>query len=71
MKTVNTWGFVINLFLWLISLVRICMGKGEVHDYVVVFFTSDFLVYDIYKIIQRHIERKKSAINKADGASAP
>ncbi len=68
MKNLSLLTFVVNCIAWLISLFRICSSRGEVFDYIVVFFTFSILVYDIRKIVTTYIKRKEDRDRTVDGS---
>ena len=60
MKKIGILTFVVNCIAWIVSLFRICTGQAEAFDYIVVFFTSNILVYDIYIIIKNRRKKQET-----------
>ena len=54
METIHILRFILNTILFVVSLVRICMGIGQVQDYIFLVFTAIILLDDIRKMIEWH-----------------
>ena len=71
MKKTGYFAFVLECCVWLSSLIRICVGVGEVFDYFIVLTSSVILVYDIYKMTKPDKTKKeppKEASDTEDGS---
>lgn len=70
MKRISFLTFVVNCIAFLTALFRICTSRGEVFDYIVIFFTFSILVYDIYKIVKAHAKNQARDKNSDEADSA-
>ena len=61
--------FLLNCIFGFISLFRVCTGRGAIYDYIVIFFTTDILVYDISKIV-KSVKKRKEIERSEDGAES-
>lgn len=71
MKKNITIVLVLDCLLGIISFLRICIGKGTVYDYIVLFFTIDLLVLAMYKKNKEQKKQEDAAQNgnsSADGS---
>ena len=69
MKKVDILTFVINGIAWIASTFRICTGRAEAFDYIVVFFSFTILAYDIYKIIKILAEKRDNQKNNQENGT--
>lgn len=60
MKKVSVLEIVIEVIFGHVAVFRICTGKNEVFDYIVVVFTVGILVYDITKLVKSRKAQKES-----------
>ena len=65
MNKVSVFDVVLDCVFCLVSLLRICTGRGEVYDYIVVFVTSVILVCYIYRFIKAHKKHQNTDDNNA------
>ena len=71
MKKTGCFAFVLECSVWLSSLIRICVGVGEVFDYFIVLTSSVLLVCDIYIMTKPDKIKKeppKEASDTEDGS---
>ena len=68
-KKLDLLTFVINGIAWIVSTFRICTGRAEAFDYIVVFFSFSILAYDIYKIIKILAEKRDNQKNNQENGT--
>ena len=66
MKKPGYFSFVLECCVWLVSLIRICVGVGEVFDYFIVLTSSVILAYDIYKMTKSDETKKEPPKEASD-----
>jgi len=59
MKPLHVLRLILSTIIFVVSLVRICMGIGQVQDYIFLVFTAIMLPDDIRKMIEWHKKGKK------------
>lgn len=59
MKPIHILRFILSTIMFVVSLVRICMGIGQVQDYIFLVITAIELLDDISKMIEWHKKGKK------------
>ena len=61
MRTIDYLNFVLDCIVGGVCLFRVCTGRGEGYDYIVLFFLAVILPYDISRIIKVIKGRKETA----------
>jgi len=63
MKTLHILAFILDTIWFTVSLVRVCIGIGQVQDYIILLFTAGIVADGISKMITMHKQRKKKDNN--------
>ena len=63
MKAISFIDVILDFLFGLVSLIRICLGLGEAHDYVVLAFTGSFLAYAIFKTAKSCLSKPNNEEN--------